>query len=64
MTVDGNDNIAITEYGNVHTSTAPLASFSATIDSGNSTGPYVLTATTAVSGCEIIAAATMLSWND
>ena len=60
MTVDGNNNIAMTEYGNVHTSTSPLASFSATYDSGN----YILTATTAVSGCEIIAAATMLSWAD
>ena len=60
MTVDGNNNIAITEYGNVHTSTNPLATFSAAYNSGD----YTLTATTAVSGCEIIAAATMLSWAD
>jgi len=60
MTVDGNNNIAITEYGNVYTSTDPLASFSATYDLGN----YILTTTTAVAGCEVIAAATMLSWAD
>ena len=60
MTIDGNDNIAITEYGTIHTSTNPLASFSATLVNGRAT----LTATTAVSGCEVIAAATMLSWAD
>lgn len=60
MTIDGNSNIAITEYGNVHTSTNPLATFSATIVTGSPT----LTATTAVNGCEVIAAATMLSWAD
>jgi hypothetical protein len=63
MTVDGNDNIAITEYGTIHTSDSPLASFSARLDQSGSTR-YVLTATTAVSGCEVIAAATMLSWAD
>lgn len=60
MTVDGNDNIAITEYGTICTDTNNLASFSAAIVSGNPT----LTATTAVNGCEVIAAATMLSWAD
>lgn len=60
MTVDGNNNIAMTEYGTIHTSTNPLASFSAD-DSNNQ---FTLVATTAVSGCEIIAAATMLSWAD
>ena len=60
LTVDGNNNVAMTEYGNVHTSTNPLASFSAT----NVLGVTTLTATTAVAGCEIIAAATMLSWAD
>jgi hypothetical protein len=60
MTVDGGGNIAITEYGTTHTSDSPLASFSAT------SGPNgaALTATTAVSGCEVIVAATMLSWAD
>lgn len=63
MTVDGNDNIAITEYGTIHTSDSPLASFSARLDQTGSTR-YVLTATTAVAQTEIIAAATMLSWAD
>jgi len=63
MTVDGNDNIAITEYGTICTDTNPLASFSARLDQTGSTR-YALTATTAVSGCEVIAAATMLSWAD
>ena len=63
MTVDGNDNIAITEYGTICTDANPLASFSARLDQTGSTR-YVLTATTAVNGCEVIAAATMLSWAD
>jgi hypothetical protein len=58
-TKDGAGNIAITEYGTIHTSDDPLASFSASAGPANE---IVLTATTAVSGCEIIAAATMLSW--
>lgn len=62
MTVDGNDNIAMTEYGNVHTSTEPLATFSAQWVPAD--GQFKLTATTSVGGCEIIAAATMLSWAD
>ena len=60
MTTDGNDNIAITEYGTICTDTANLASFSATYVGGQ----YTLTATTAVNNCEIIAAATLLSWAD
>lgn len=60
MTVDGNNNIAMTEYGNVHTSTNPLATFSADVVAGS----FTLTATTVVAGCEIIVAATLLSWND
>ena len=60
LTTDGNDNIAITEYGNIHTSDSPLASFSAVVAEGE----YVLTATTAVANVEIITAATMLSWVD
>ena len=60
MTVDGNGNIAITEYGTICTDTANLASFSATMGVNGA----ILTATTAVDGCEIIAAATMLSWAD
>jgi len=64
MTIDGNSNIAITEYGTVCTDNSNLASFSATYDNTNVAGSYILTATTAVGGCEIIAAATMLSWAD
>jgi hypothetical protein len=60
MTVDGNNNIAITEYGTVHTSTNSLATFSAEYTGGQ----FGLTATTAVAGCEVIVAATMLSWLD
>jgi hypothetical protein len=62
MTTDGNFNIAITEYGTIHTSESPLATFSA-----GANGPSLeatLTATTAVADCEIIAAATMLSWDN
>lgn len=64
MTVDGNNNIAITEYGNVHTSTNPLATFSAAMTGALPNFVPTLTATTAVNGCEIVAAATMLSWAD
>jgi hypothetical protein len=60
MTIDGNNNVAITEYGSICTDTNNLASFSATVVGGYAT----LTATTAVNGCELIAAATMLSWAD
>jgi hypothetical protein len=63
MTVDGNKNIAITEYGTICTDESPLATFSARSWTGSSDFS-TLTATTAVSGCEIIAAATMLSWVD
>jgi hypothetical protein len=62
MTVDGNGNIAITEYGTIYTSVDPLATFSATLSNIGSNP--TLTATTAVNGCEVIAAATMLSWAD
>jgi hypothetical protein len=60
LTTDGNNNIAVTEYGTIHTSANELATFSATYDAGN----YILTATTLVDGAEVIAAATMLSWAD
>jgi hypothetical protein len=63
VTVDGNDNIAITEYGTIYTDSNPLATFSARVDNTGSTR-YVLTATTAGNGFEVIAAATLLSWAD
>jgi len=60
MTIDGNNNIAITEYGTICTHTNNLASFSAAQVLNN----YNLTATTLVDNVEIIAAATMLSWDN
>lgn len=59
-TIDGNNNIALTEYGTVCTNTTDLASFSAALVAGKPT----LTATTSINGCEVIAAATLLSWAD
>jgi hypothetical protein len=61
MTVDGNNNIAISEYGTISTNDASLASFNAT----ESAGVFTLTATVgSVSSCEIVTAATLLSWAD
>jgi hypothetical protein len=61
MTVDGNNNIAMTEYGTISTNDASLASFSAT----EASGVYTLTATIAgATSCEVATAATMLSWAD
>jgi hypothetical protein len=62
LTTDGMNNIAITEYGSICTDANNLASFSA--DMVGLPAQPTLTATTAVAGCEIIAAATMLSWAD
>ena len=63
VTIDGNKNIAITEYGTICTDANPLATFSARAWTGSSDFT-TLTATTAVAGCEVIAAATLLSWAD
>jgi hypothetical protein len=61
VTKDGNNNIAITEYGMICTNTDNIASFTAT----ESSGEITLTATTGVvSSCEIVTAATLLSWAD
>lgn len=61
LTKDGNNNIAITEYGMICTNTNNIASFTAT----ESSGAITLTATTGVvSSCEIVTAATLLSWAD
>ena len=61
MTVDGNNNIAMTEYGTTSTNDASLASFSAT----EASGVYTLTATVnGATSCEIVTAATLLSWAD
>ncbi len=60
VTVDGSNNIAVTEYGSIYTSEEPLASFTADYSGGE----YRLRATTANNGMEVIVAATMLSWAD
>jgi hypothetical protein len=60
VTVDGNNNIAVTEYGTIYTSTNPLAT--ATAD--YSAGDFRLRVTTAIAGAEVIAAATIMSWAD
>jgi hypothetical protein len=60
VTVDGGNNIAVTEYGTIHTSEDPLAT--ATMD--YSGGEYRLRVTTTISGAEVVAAATIMSWAD
>ena len=59
-TVDGNNNVHLTEYGSVHTTEPALATF--TVD--YATGEFRLRATTANNGMEVIVAATLLSWAD
>jgi hypothetical protein len=60
VTVDGNNNAAVTEYGTIYTSEDPLAT--ATMD--YSDGEHRLRVTTAISGAEVVAAATIMSWAD
>ena len=60
VTVDGNNNAAITEYGTIYTSENPLAT--ATMD--YSGGEHRLRVTTAISGAEVVVAATILNWAD
>ena len=60
VTVDGNNNAAVTEYGTVYTSVDPLAT--ATMD--YSGGEHRLRVTTAIAGAEVVAAATIMSWAD
>jgi hypothetical protein len=60
VTVDGGNNIAVTEYGTIHTSENPLAT--ATMDYAG--GEYRLRVTTAIAGAEVVAAATILNWAD
>jgi hypothetical protein len=61
-TVDGNNNVAVTEFGSIHTTEPALASF--TVDYDGGTSQFRLRATTANSGSEVIVAATLLSWAD
>lgn len=60
VTVDGNNNVAVTEFGSIHTTEPALATFTADYNSGS----FRLLATTAVAGCEVVVAATLLSWAD
>jgi hypothetical protein len=60
-TVDGNNNVAVTEYGSIHTTEPALASF--TVDYDGTSGSYRLRATT-TGAMEVVVAATLLSWAD
>lgn len=59
-TIDGNNNVAVTEYGTIYTSENALAT--ATVD--YSSGSFRLRVTTLANGLEVVAAATLLSWAD
>jgi len=59
-TVDGASNVAVTEYGTIHSSENPLSS--ATVDFAG--GEFRLRVTTAIAGAEVVAAATIMSWAD
>ena len=61
-TVDGNNNVAVTEFGSIHTTEPALASFD--VDYDGATSQFRLRATTVNSGSEVIVAATLLSWAD
>ena len=59
-TVDGNNNVAVTEYGSIHTTEPALASFTVDYD-GVSNFRLRATSTGAM---EVVVAATLLSWAD
>lgn len=60
VTVDGSNNVAVTEYGTIHTSTNPLS----TVTADYAGGEYRLRVTTAIVNAEVIVAATTMSWAD
>ena len=60
VTVDGANNVAVTEYGTIHTSTNPLS----TVTADYAGGEYRLRVTTAIVNAEVIVAATTMSWAD
>lgn len=62
VTVDGGNNVAVTEYGTIYTSTTPLST--ATVDYDGGSSQYRLRVTTLISGAEVVAAATIMSWAD
>jgi hypothetical protein len=59
-TIDGNNNVAVTEFGSIHTTEPALASFTVEYNSGS----FDLRASVANAGSEVIVAATLLSWAD
>jgi hypothetical protein len=59
-TVDGNNNVAITEFGSIHTTEPALASFTVEYDGVSG---FNLRATT-TGAMEVVVAATLLSWAD
>jgi hypothetical protein len=60
VTVDGANNVAVTEYGTIHTSENPLS----TVTADYAGGEYRLRVTTAIVNAEVIVAATTMSWAD
>ena len=58
VTVDGANNVAVTEYGTIHTSENPLS----TVTADYAGGEYRLRVTTAIVNAEVIVAATTMSW--
>ena len=61
VTVDGANNVAVTEYGTIYTSENPLSTATMDYDALNG---YRLRVTTAITGAEVVAAATIMSWAD
>ena len=59
-TIDGNNNVAVTEFGSIHTTEPALASFTVEYNAGS----FDLRASVANAGSEVIVAATLLSWAD
>ena len=59
-TVDGNNNVAVTEYGSIHTTEPALASFTVDYDG---VSDFRLRATS-TGAMEVVVAATLLSWAD
>ena len=60
VTVDGANNVAVTEYGTIHTSENALS----TVTADYAAGEYRLRVTTTIVNAEVIVAATTMSWED
>ena len=61
-TVDSDHNVALVEYGTIHTSTNPLATV--TVEWNASTSKYDLNVTTANNNSEVLVAATLIADRD